>query len=77
MNRDELQFYYAIESEEDWKSIGPLLDASILSDDYIQYHDGRYRPAFTGAFAGICCQDLSGGNGYAEFDWFLYKEVKS
>ncbi|HAS42776.1 MAG TPA: glycoside hydrolase 43 family protein [Microscillaceae bacterium] len=70
----DLQFYYAVE-EGNWIKIGGTLDASILSDDYIQYHDGRYRPAFTGAFVGICCQDLTGNKKHADFDWFDYQEI--
>jgi xylan 1,4-beta-xylosidase len=70
----ELQFYYAVEAEN-WIAIGGVLDASILSDDYIQYHDGRYRPAFTGAFVGLCCQDLTGNKKHADFDWFDYQEM--
>jgi xylan 1,4-beta-xylosidase len=29
---------------------------------------------FTGAFLGICCQDLSGRRRHADFDWFEYTE---
>ncbi|MEO1655989.1 MAG: family 43 glycosylhydrolase, partial [Bacteroidota bacterium] len=57
--QDRLQFYYC-QPGINWKAIGPELDASILSDDYIQDTENRYRAAFTGAFVGICCQDLSG-----------------
>ncbi len=74
INGAELQFYYAVE-EDQWKKIGPVLDASILSDDYVRDKE-RYRPAFTGAFVGMCCQDLTGGGKIADFDWFEYKENK-
>ena len=72
-NNYDLQFYVAVE-EGTWQKIGPVLDGSILSDDYVEDIQVRYRPCFTGAFVGMCCQDLSGRNLYADFDWFEYKE---
>lgn len=72
-NRSNLQFSYAVKAEE-WKKIGGFLDGSILSDDYVRDGSNRYRPAFTGAFVGICCQDLTGHRQYADFDWFEYRE---
>ena len=75
MNRDKLQFYYSLDGTE-WKKFGPVLDASILSDDYVRDHGLHYRAAFTGSFAGICCQDLTGRKKYADFDWFEYKAIE-
>ena len=72
-NREEIQFFYALEAN-DWQAIGPILDGSILSDDYVRDGSDRYRPAFTGAFVGLCCQDLSGQQLYADFDWWNYRE---
>ena len=68
-----LQFTFST-NEIDWIKIGPVLDASILSDDYVRDENNRYRPAFTGMFVGICCQDLSGMRKYADFDWFEYDQ---
>ncbi len=68
-----IKFYYAT-SENQWQPIGSTLDGSILSDDYVRGQD-RYRPAFTGAFVGICCQDLTGQKNHADFAWFAYKET--
>jgi len=52
-----------------FKPIGPVLDASKLSDDYgAGFH-------FTGAFAGICAQDLSGTRASADFDYFELKDL--
>ena len=31
-------------------------------------------PNFTGAFVGVCCQDLAGTCRPADFDYFLYRE---
>ncbi|MEM6803187.1 MAG: glycoside hydrolase family 43 protein [Bacteroidota bacterium] len=70
----DLQFFWKQEKGSRNK-IGPLLDGSILSDDYVQDAEHRYRPAFTGAFVGICCQDLSGRKLHADFDWFEYEEL--
>ncbi|WP_323815135.1 glycoside hydrolase family 43 protein [Cellvibrio sp. NN19] len=79
-HQSEVQFYYAETdptsnwAPEGWKKIGPVLDGSILSDDHVREMSERYRPAFTGAFVGICCQDLSGMKLHADFDWFHYRE---
>lgn len=74
-NRSDIQFYYRTNGDT-WQPIGPVLDGSILSDDYVRDEQNRYRPAFTGAFVGLCCQDLSGGQMPADFDWFQYKEIE-
>ena len=42
-----------------------------LSDDYIQ--GGGF---FTGAFVGMQCQDTSGQSIHADFDYFIYKEIR-
>ena len=47
-----------------WRTVGPVLDASKLSDDYGQ---GLH---FTGAFVGVCAQDLGGRAAEADFDYF-------
>ncbi len=75
LDHDKLQFYYSIDQEENFFPIGETLDASILSDDYVRDRDERYRPAFTGMFVGMCCQDLAYNKKHADFDWFEYKEV--
>jgi len=73
-NREKLLFYYATK-ENEWQQIGGTLDGSILSDDYVREGSPRYRPAFTGAFVGLCCQDLSGQKLHADFNWFEYNEI--
>lgn len=62
---DKLQFYYSVGKEE-YRKIGPVFDASVLSDEACD--EGW----FTGAMTGICCQDLTGSGKYADFDWFTY-----
>jgi xylan 1,4-beta-xylosidase len=61
-----LQFEFRIPGGE-WTGIGPALNGAILSDDY--NHLG-----FTGAFVGICCQDISGRKRPADFSCFVYRE---
>ncbi|BCU78109.1 glycoside hydrolase family 43 protein [Luteolibacter sp. LG18] len=61
-----LQFEYAV-ADGDWQPIGPVLNGAILSDDHS--HLG-----FTGAFVGLCCQDLTGRGLHADFPHFLYLE---
>ncbi|WP_405823539.1 glycoside hydrolase family 43 protein [Streptomyces sp. NBC_01390] len=53
----------------DWRPVGPALDASRLSDDYGE------RLRFTGAFVGVCAQDLGGTRAPADFDWFDVREL--
>lgn len=63
---EKLQFYYSLDGKQ-WIIIGPMLDMSILSDEYPDW-------GFTGAFVGLCCQDLSGSRLYADFNYFEYVE---
>ena len=69
INRDELQFSYSKDGEN-WESVGPLFDASTLSDDFV----GKMR--FTGSMIGMCAQDISGAKKEADFDYFEYKELE-
>lgn len=48
----------------EWQTVGPILDATRLSDDY---GTGLH---FTGAFVGLCAQDLNGTNTPADFGYF-------
>lgn len=58
------QFYYR--RSDTTVKIGPEFDTTILSDEYA-------RPmGFTGAFVGICAQDLQGQKAEAHFQNFLY-----
>lgn len=67
---DKLEFYFS-KDEMEWTGIGVPYDASIMSDEYYEYN-GEMR--FTGAFIGMCCQDLSGQNIHADFDYFEYSD---
>ena len=66
-----LRFFYALESDsDDWKRIGPVLDASLLSDEAGQGEHGN----FTGAFVGMAAHDVSGQAMTADFDYFVYSD---
>lgn len=68
---DKLKFFYSLDNVN-WNRIGADYDASTLSDEFGAGGAGAH---FTGAFVGICCQDLSGSKKYADFDYFTYKET--
>ncbi|MNZ35519.1 Beta-xylosidase [compost metagenome] len=68
VDHDKLQFAYSTEGEHAFQNIGPVLDASTLSDEACD--EGW----FTGAFVGLCCQDLTGFRKPADFDYFEYIE---
>jgi xylan 1,4-beta-xylosidase len=70
---DKLRFFYS-EDGENWIFTGQIFDASTLSDEY---DDGGGDGHFTGAFVGICNQDLSGARKPADFDYFEYEERDS
>lgn len=76
MKYDTLSFSYSLDGGETFQYAGVGLDATILSDDYVREGSDRYRPAFTGSFAGMCCQDLSTSSRHADFKWFDYKEIE-
>ena len=61
----DAQFYYSLDGEK-YEKIGPQLDARRMSDE-----EGPGR--FTGAFFGICCQDISGRRRAADFDFVEYR----
>ena len=62
-----IQFFYAT-VKNNWIAVGPELDGSILSDDYVAHHESYFHPCFTGAFFVICCQDLSRHSRKADFE---------
>ncbi len=70
----EICFSYSVDNES-YHRIGPVVDGSILSDEYVCDAENWYRPAFTGAFVGMCCQDLSGMMKAADFQHFEYCDL--
>jgi xylan 1,4-beta-xylosidase len=66
---ERLHFAWRLDSE-DWRRLPGQWDASILSDEA----GPPGNPNFTGAFVGMCCQDVSGARRPADFDYFEYQE---
>jgi xylan 1,4-beta-xylosidase len=64
INHENLQFS-ASPDGVNWQTVGPVLDSSKLSDDY-----SKNTLRFTGAFIGLCAQDLAGTKALADFDYF-------
>lgn len=56
----------------DWTEVPVVLDAAVLSDDYVVQSYGGF---FTGAYVGLAAVDYSGYDTTAEFDYFDYKEL--
>lgn len=52
-----------------WHAVGGVQDGSILSDDA----SAEWGFAFTGAYVGMACVDISGAALPADFDWFRYR----
>lgn len=69
IDNERLYFAFRIGSGN-WQPLPGPLDASILSDEAA----APGTPNFTGAFVGMCCQDLAGTAKPADFDSFEYRE---
>ena len=54
-----------------WKQVGPVLDASVISDEGGRGEHG----SFTGAFVGMAAFDTSGAGAAADFDHFIYERL--
>ena len=67
-----LQFFYALGSGA-WTAVGPVLDASILSDECGGHAE---HGSFTGAFVGMAASDLNGTALPAAFTEFIYRPVR-
>lgn len=67
VNGADMQFFYRIDGE-DWQAVGPVLDASVISDEGGRGEHG----SFTGAFVGMVCFDTSGSACPADFIRFAY-----
>jgi xylan 1,4-beta-xylosidase len=71
INYEKLQFSASPDGTK-WRLIGPVLDATKLSDDY-----GKNTLHFTGAFIGLCAQDLGGTKAIADFDYFEVRTLRA
>jgi len=63
-----LRFFYSL-GTSDWTRIGPVFDASLLSDEAGRGAHGN----FTGAFVGMHAMDTSGAAMPADFSYFRYE----
>ncbi len=66
---ERLLFAYRLPGQG-WRALPQVFDASIVSDEA----GPPTLPNFTGAFVGVCCQDLAGTRRPADFDYFEYVE---
>ncbi|MBV9127088.1 MAG: glycoside hydrolase 43 family protein, partial [Verrucomicrobia bacterium] len=69
VHEHEMTFHYSLDGTE-WNRIGPVFDASKLSDEYCA--NGQ----FTGAFVGITAQDFDLRQSHADFDHFEYRDCE-
>ncbi len=70
VDRADLKFLYA-EAGGAWREVGPVLDASAISDEAGRGEHG----SFTGAFVGVFAFDTSGAAVTADFRSFEYEGV--
>jgi xylan 1,4-beta-xylosidase len=68
VDRASLEFAYSL-ADGEWRRAGPVLDASILSDEA---GGGEHR-SFTGAFVGMTAFGAAGGDISADFRYFDYE----
>jgi xylan 1,4-beta-xylosidase len=65
-----LQFHWRVHDHRsaDWRPVGPVLDAGLISDEAGRGEHG----SFTGAFVGIAAFDISGSVRPVDFGRFSY-----
>ncbi|MBK1875576.1 glycoside hydrolase family 43 protein [Pelagicoccus mobilis] len=68
VNYDDLRLAYSLDGET-WRPVGRVFDSSFLSDEAAGAHEN-----FTGAFIGLCCQDMTGSFAAADFSYLDYQE---
>jgi xylan 1,4-beta-xylosidase len=65
---DYAKLQFSFDSGEGWRDAGPVLDASVISDEGGRGAHG----SFTGAFIGMLAFDTSGTARPADFPYFVY-----
>lgn len=73
VEHDAAYFFYSYD-EQNWHPVGGYVEYSKLSDEY---YKERGIERFTGTFIGMCCQDFTGQQAYADFDYFSYASSPS
>ena len=66
VQQEKLQYYYSYDNNN-WEKIEPVLDISILSDEYAG--------GFTGSLVGMTAQDLQNHTWSCLFDFFEYENT--
>ena len=69
VNHQDLIFSWSLDNKK-WNIIDLILDYSLISDEAGKGGGN----SFTGAFVGMCCQDLSGQSNFADFEFFEHIE---
>jgi xylan 1,4-beta-xylosidase len=69
VNHQDLIFSWSLDNKT-WNIIDLILDYSLISDEAGKGAGN----SFTGAFVGMCCQDLSGQSNFADFEFFEHIE---
>ena len=67
---NELQFFWRKPGEGAWQAVGPVLDASVISDEGGGLNE---HGSFTGAFAAMFAFDITGHGKPADFGGFTYR----
>lgn len=67
-----LQFFYSLDDDKPAQKVGPVLDASLVSDECGGHKE---HGSFTGSFVGMACSDLDGTAVEASFDYFAYRPI--
>ena len=71
VRKESYSFEYSFDGVH-YNEIPVVLDAAVLSDDYVLQSYGGF---FTGAFVGLACVDYAGYDTKAEFRNFTYQEL--
>jgi xylan 1,4-beta-xylosidase len=70
IDRADLQFRFSTNGT-DWFPVGPVLDATILSDEGVRGEHSN----FTGTFIGMAAHDVTGRAKHADFAWFSMTNI--
>ena len=74
LNGSSLHFYYALDEDATFSPLGEGIGCEYFIRRLCTTRGIHYRPAFTGCFVGVCCQDLATHSQVADFKYFTYKE---
>ena len=67
VNVEKLRLSWSLDGTN-WNTIEQDFDASLISDEAGKGENAN----FTGAFVGVCCQDIEGTRLHADFDYLNY-----